>query len=465
MNDFVATVQALHDEEDYFRSDRPVFIARSPGRLDLMGGNDDYTGGMVFESTIREATWSAAQLRDDSKILLINPQLAEQGWDWEVTYTLDDLVSEDHVRSLVNSDPKKRWTAYVLGVFYYFHAKQPGLLKRGVTVYIESDVPLNKGVSSSAAIEVAVMKSVAHTLGRPMEGIELAEACQWVENVIAESACGIMDQIAVVLGDTGAVLPLVCQPCVPQPLVRLSDELAVWAVDSGVSHAVTGIEYEAARAAGYMGYKLICDWEGIEVHQDASSRIPRYTDSRFHGYLANLSVSLFREKFEKRLPITITGAEYLAMGEEHVDPFTKARPEVAYHVRACTRYAVEENYRVNLFAALARGAKGLHLDETLILMGELMYQSHYAYTETGLGNEATDLLVELARNEGPRHGIFGAKVTGGGAGGTVAILGRADADDAFQRIVKAYAEKRGIEPYVFHGSSPGADKFGIVEVN
>jgi L-arabinokinase len=274
-----------------------------------------------------------------------------------------------------------------------------------------------------------------------------------------------MDQIAVVLGDTGAVLPLVCQPCVPQSLVRLSDELAIWAVDSGVSHAVTGIEYEAARAAGYMGYKLICDWEGIEVHQDASSRIPRYTDSRFHGYLANLSASLFREKFEKRLPITITGAEYLAMAEEHVDPFTKARPEVAYLVRACTRYAVEENYRVQLFAALARGAKGLHLDETLILMGELMYQSHYAYTETGLGNEATDLLVSLARNEGPRHGIFGAKVTGGGAGGTVAILGRADADDAFQRIVKAYADQRGIEPYVFHGSSPGADKFGIVEVN
>ena len=464
MSDFIATVKAIRDVGEIFSTDRPVSIARSPGRLDLMGGNDDYTGGMVFESTIREATWAAAQVRNDNKIVLINPQLASHGWESHVEYTLDDLTSEEQVRKLVNRDPKTRWTAYVLGVFYYFRHRQPDLLRQGVTVYLESDVPLNKGVSSSAAVEVAVMKAAAHVLGRPMEGVHLAEACQWVENVIAESACGIMDQIAVVLGDTGAVLPLVCQPCVPQPLVRLSDELAVWAVDSGVSHAVTGIEYEAARAAGYMGYKLICDWEGLDVHQDMTSGIPRYTDDRYHGYLANLSVSLFREKFEQRLPERMTGAEFLEVAKTHVDPFTKARPDVTYHVRACTRYAVEENHRVNLFASLARGAQGLHLDSTLILMGELMYQSHHAYTETGLGNQATDLLVELARQEGPRHGIFGAKVTGGGAGGTVAILGRADAGDAFQRLVDRYAEKQGIEPYVFLGSSPGADKFGIIEV-
>ena len=78
-------------------------------------------------------------------------------------------------------------------------------------------MPLNKGVSSSAAVEVAVMKPPPRAYGIALDGIELAEACQWVENVIAESACGIMDQAAAVLGDEGYVLPLLCQPCQMPP--------------------------------------------------------------------------------------------------------------------------------------------------------------------------------------------------------------------------------------------------------
>jgi L-arabinokinase len=95
-------------------------------------------------------------------------------------------------------------------------------------------------------------------------------------------------------------------------------------------------------------------------------------------------------------------------------------------------------------------------------MGDLMYQSHYSYTECGLGNEATDLLVELVREQGAAEGLYGAKVTGGGAGGTVAILGQRDAKPAFEKVVRAYAQARHIEPYVIDGSSMGADRFGVV---
>jgi L-arabinokinase len=334
-----------------------------------------------------------------------------------------------------------------------------------VTVYLESDVPLGKGVSSSAAVEVAVMKAVASAYGAPLSGVQLAEACQWVENVIAESACGVMDQIAVVLGDEGHVLPLVCQPCLPRPLVRLPNELACWAIDSGVTHAVTGIEYEAARAGAFMGYKLICDAAGVAVREDRASTIPRFTDDRFGGYLANLAPAEFRERYEHLLPVRMTGAEFLAVAHTHVDPFTPARPEASYAVRACTRYAVEENTRVRLFASLAAGATGDNLLPAAQLMGELMYQSHHGYTETELGNAATDRLVALARQEGPERGIYGAKVTGGGAGGTVAILGAASAEPAFNRIIERYAAETGRAPYVFRGSSPGADRFGVVEIS
>jgi len=455
MGNFADTLMHLKTNGRFFAPGRPIHYSRAPGRLDLMGGNDDYTGGLVFEATIREATWAAGQLRDDRRLVFFNPQMKSRGWHDRLEFSLDDLTTDETVRALVNRDPGTRWIAYVLGVFHLLQKRFAKHIASGANVYIESNVPLNKGVSSSASVEVAVMKAAVGAYGINLAGVELAEACQWVENVIAESACGIMDQITVVLGDEGCILPLLCQPCLPRPLVRLPDGLACWAVDSGVSHMVSGIEYEAARAGAFMGYKLICDEEGIVVRHDESAQIPRWTDARWNGYLANLSPSLFRSRYEARLPETMTGAEYLRDGQVHVDPFTKMRPEVTYRVRANTRYAVEENFRVHLFAELASGGVGFEQ------MGDIMYQSHHAYTECGLGCDATDLLVQLVREEGGANGLFGAKVTGGGAGGTVAVLGRTEARPAFDRVVRRYAEVRRITPYVFEGSSMGADRFGV----
>ena len=251
MNSFPDSVSKIRGDGQFFSPAIPVYISRAPGRLDLMGGNVDYTGGLVFESTIREATWAAAQRGTDQLIVFWNPQMKSSKWLDRVEFDLNSLVSEEAVKQLVNASPEIRWTSYVLGAFFLLQQRYPDRVKSGASVYIQSDVPLNKGVSSSAAVEVAVMKSAAACYGIDLQGIELAEACQWVENVIADSACGIMDQAASVLGDEGHVLPLLCQPCLPRPLVKLPEGVRCWAIDSGVSHAVTGIEYEAARAAAF----------------------------------------------------------------------------------------------------------------------------------------------------------------------------------------------------------------------
>src|SRR2546426_7531151 len=112
---FEAEVRRLRDAGEFFSRDSPIFIARAPGRLDLMGGNDDYTGGLVFESTIREATWAAAQIRTDSRIVVRNPQMAGHGWQNRVEVDSQELEDEAAVRALVNRSPEMRWTAYVLG--------------------------------------------------------------------------------------------------------------------------------------------------------------------------------------------------------------------------------------------------------------------------------------------------------------------------------------------------------------
>jgi L-arabinokinase len=461
MSTFVETVTELRGDGQFFSAKRPVYISRAPGRLDLMGGNVDYTGGLVFQSTIREATWAAAQKRDDTRIVFWNPQMKQEGWLDLVHFEFGELTSVEAVKQLVNASAEIRWTAYVLGVFWLLHERYPEETRTGCSVYIESDVPLNKGVSSSAAVEVSVMKATAASYGFDLQGIELAEACQWVENVIADSACGIMDQAASVMGDVGYVLPLLCQPCLPRPLVKLPDGLRCWAIDSGVRHAVTGIEYEAARAAAFIGYRMICEWEGLPIHKEESGRIPRYSDPRWNGFLSDVAPSVFRSRYETRLPERIPGGEVLALSEMHPDPFTCVRPEAQYRVRACTRYAIEENHRISLFIELARGCEGKASEEAFRQMGELMFQSHWSYTETGLGCEATDHLIEMVRSHCGDGKLYGAKITGGGAGGTVAVLGSTGGAGAFKQVVAEYASARCFVPYVFEGSSEGADLHGI----
>src|ERR1700730_1619799 len=461
MTEFETKVSSLRGPGNYFSAELPVYINRAPGRLDLMGGNADYTGGLVFQATIREATWAAAQRRNDGLIVFWNPQMRDHGWSDRVEFEMQALSDEAAIRKLVNRSPEIRWTAYLLGAFYLLRSRYPERVTTGASIYLESNVPLNKGVSSSAAVEVSVMRAVSAAYGVDLAGIELAQACQWVENVIAESACGIMDQAASVLGDEEHILPLLCQPCAPKPLVRLPEALQLWAIDSGVKHAVTGIEYEAARAAAFIGYRMICDWEGLSLTLDESGRIPQFREPRWNGYLSNIAPSVFRSKYEHRLPETLAGSDILALKKTHPDPFTSVRPGVNYRVRACTRYAVEENQRIALFVELARGARDGGAGEAFRMMGDLMFQSHWSYTECGLGCEATDLLVELVREESDDRRLFGAKITGGGAGGTVAVLGARGAEEAFRRVVSKYAQARSCEPHVFEGSSIGADRFGL----
>lgn len=458
--------------EGYFENGAEILINRTPGRLDLMGGNDDYTGGLVFETTIREATLVAVQPRPDQTVRFFNPAVKALGWSERMDFSLADLMDHggvkplEAVRAWINADPTRAWCAYVLGNLYFLIKQFPEKIKHGFSLYLESAVPLGKGVSSSAALEVAPMKAIAEMYGIQVEGVELASWTQWVEIALTQSACGIMDQLTVVMGDEGYFVPMLCQPCQPQPLVKLPENLRLWGIDSGVSHSVAGLEYESARAATFMGYRFLCDWEKLEPKLDESGALPRWVEPKWNGYLANVSPSRFRMDYENRLPETISGKDFTRIYPVHLDPFTPVRPEVTYPVRAATRYAVEENWRVHNFFSLLSKPSTMIDSNTGFLLGELMYLAHLGYSECGLGSEATDKLVDLAREE-KANGLLGAKITGGGAGGTVAILGwnTPDAEKAFKRVLDRYASWSKTVPYVFSGSSAGSDKFGVLRVS
>ncbi|HWP44037.1 MAG TPA: hypothetical protein VNO14_12415, partial [Blastocatellia bacterium] len=76
----------------------------------------------------------------------------------------------------------------------------------------------------------------------------------------------------------------------------------------------------------------------------------------------------------------------------------------------------------------------------------------------------TDRLVRLVREAGPKRGLFGARITGGGSGGTVAVIGYREAGSAIAAVADRYAEETGYRPYIFSGSSPGSAAFGFLKL-
>jgi L-arabinokinase len=127
-----------------------------------------------------------------------------------------------------------------------------------------------------------------------------------------------------------------------------------------------------------------------------------------------------------------------------------------------TAHAVYESHRVRQYAQLIEVEPSEHRRE---LLGELMYHSHASYSACGLGSANTDRLVELVREAGASKGLFGARITGGGSGGTVAVLGRSGSDSAIAEVIARFAEETGYQPYLFAGSSPGSAAVGCVRLN
>ena len=117
---------------------------------------------------------------------------------------------------------------------------------------------------------------------------------------------------------------------------------------------------------------------------------------------------------------------------------------------------------MHAFRALLAGKRRLD-EETRGRLGELMYESHASYSACGLGSDGTDRLVALARAAGPGLGIYGAKITGGGSGGTVAMLADRGAQRAVRAIADRYGRESGRASAVYAGSSDGSKASGVRE--
>ena len=332
-------------------------VARAPGRLDVMGGIADYSGSLVLELPIAEATFVALQ-KDDTRRLRVVSLTEDETRVLSFEMPLADLerdgepIEYDEARRYFKGDTTPHWAAYVAGVFLVLMRELGARFNEGARLLISSRVPEGKGVSSSAALEVGTMSAVAAAFDLEVAPRELALLCQRVENLVVGAPCGVMDQMTSACGEENQLLALLCQPAELLGTILLPEDLAVWGLDSGVRHSVGGGDYGSVRVGAFMGYRIIAELSGLTVEQAGDTVV--INDPRWGGYLANLAPSEFEEKFAGRLPESVLGEEFLARYGGTTDTVTSIEPGRTYAVRAPAAHAVYESSRVQKFAELLR---------------------------------------------------------------------------------------------------------------
>ncbi len=447
-----------------------LHTGRAPGRLDLMGGIADYSGSLVLELPLEVATFVAVQAVAEPVFEIFSPGIAANGDEELVRWPLSELVELASGKTeSPDNDLRKRpgqgWASYPAGVWALLQKAYGFPVDRGVRLLVYSGVPAGKGVSSSAALEVATLQALAGLYGLEISGKEAALLCQQAENTIVGAPCGVMDQVTVACGQADHLLALRCQPAELEGNIQIPAQLAVWGLDSGIRHAVSGADYSSVRIGAFMGYRIIAGLAGLTAKL-MPDRTVRVEDPRWQGYLANLTPAEWENYYQAQVPGQLSGQDFLEKWGGTTDKITRLDPARIYEVRQATAHPIYENHRVHLFRALlsTESTSRPLQEERFRLLGELMYQSHQSYSRCGLGSAGTDRLVELVRAAGPEAGLFGAKITGGGSGGTVAVLGRREAAEAIRQIADSYAAETAYSPQILSRSSAGAMESGSLRL-
>ena len=430
-----------------------IWVARVPARLDVMGGIADYSGANVCEAVLGDGMLMALQARTDRTLRIRSAQTGPRSLPVETRIALDYFRSGDGlgsyaaVRELCHANPISAWTGYIGGSIFTLLKEESIELPYGFSFLLLSAVPMNVGIGSSAAVEIGTLSCLNAYLNLRLDGARIARLGQMAENHVVGAPCGIMDQIAVASGRQGKLTHILCRPGSVVGEVDVPPGTGFVGINSMVRHSVAGNAYGNVRVGAFMGKKIINDIRA------RTGRAPL-------NYLTELTSQEF-EVYLPEIPETVLGSEFLTKYKNHDDPVTTVQPDASYRVAGPTRHPVAENERVLKFIEALAAAKAGD-GRGLVEAGELMCSAHESYRDNcRLCVPEVDFLVEAVRKRGPEHGLYGAKITGGGTGGTVAVFGQLDAlKEHIPQIAIEYSRRVGSMPDIFTGSSSGAIEFG-----
>jgi galactokinase len=356
---------------------RGIHISRASGRVNLIGEHTDYNEGFVMPGAVALDTLVACSANDSGRLAMRSLQQEES-----FTFPVDDPSPK----------PRRDWTDYVRGV--QIGLRQIGYAVAGADLLINGHVPMNAGLSSSAALEVATALALLRTTGNTLGSVELAQLCQRSENEFVGARCGIMDQFSSVSGRARHAILLDCRS-LQATYVPLPDTLEIVICNTMVKHSIASGEYNRRRAE--------CD-ECVKYFGNRNSKITSLrdlSDDEFRRYGSGLSDSLFRR----------------------------------------CRHVIIENSRV------IKAASALENND-LETVARLMSESHVSLRDDyEVSCTELNLMVDLAKN---LPGVYGSRMTGGGFGGCTVNLVESDAVGRFtNEIANKYEHATHIRPEIY----------------
>lgn len=372
----MSSVKTLRDLfRQRFGSEARVF--RAPGRVNLIGEHTDYNNGFVMPVALDVYTWVAISTRSDRRL-----QIYSENFNESATIDLD-------VRP---QGPLHAWPDYAHGVVEIL--KKTGYDLCGANIYIKGEVPIGAGLSSSAAIEVALGMALCASCGINVSPKELALACQRAEVEFVGTRCGIMDQFTAACSRKGTSLRLDCRS-LEYELIPLPSYVSFVISNTMLRHDLATSEYNRRRADCERAVRILGD------------SLPHVKSLR------DVTIDELDRNWD-RLP---------------GDLFPRCR------------HVITENRRVlEASAALEK--------QDAVRFGQLMSESHRSLKEDyQVSCRELDLLVSLALD---CTGVYGSRMTGGGFGGCTITLLRPEAVENFRESVcRQYKQATETTPEIF----------------
>lgn len=355
----------------------PTSLFFSPGRINLIGEHIDYNGGFVFPCPITLGTFAAASLRDDRIFRAYSLNFESLG---VIEFSLDDLSYKK----------EDNWTNYLKGVVKVLIEKGYKIDK-GIDLVINGNLPNGAGLSSSASLEMLIVKILDTFFSLNISKVDAALTGKEVENTYIGVNSGIMDQFAISLGEKDKAILLDCNSLYYEYVPLNLGDNSIIIMNTNKRRELADSKYNERRKE--------CD--------DSLDILKKYTNISSLCELTSLEFEAYKDKIED-----------------------------SNKLRRCV-HAISENERVK------DAVKALK-ENNLELFGQLMNQSHISlrddYEVTGKE------LDTLAENAWKQPGVLGARMTGAGFGGcAIAIVNNDHVDEFIKNVGQAYKDAIGYE--------------------
>lgn len=435
------------DLRELFTGVGPVRICSAPGRVDVLGGLGVEAGATLAQMSLPVRAQVALQPRQDGRIIIVSRQKPGE----PIVIPIADAVDDDHFNAGVFEKfitGSASWAGLLVGACCVV----PKPVLKGMSIAVDSAIPMGVGQAAGTAIATAAVVGLTRIADLAVDPLELALYIYRAETVFdspwsrAAHVVDVMTCLHALHEPPPRLLRFSAQPHQLVGQIPLHKDVRIVALDTGVGNQDAAQTIESLRLAGAMGLRI-----SETIYRDLGQR-----HTPLKGYLANLSPSLYRQYFRSLLPRRMRGKDFVRTYGELPERAGVIEPEKMYRVRTAVDHLISEHEHAENFlqameelsdvAVLGKRLRQTERERIMRRAGRLMLASQHSYAlRLNISCPEADWLVDHLMMAGPDKGVYGARLTSCGGGGTlVALLNRnPSATDALLDAINAYHDHTG----------------------